>query len=118
VVEPDILRALDDVVEFISALPLYCDDNPDLFEEVITRKVKEAAPTLVQRWPVLLTLLAAKSTEEVIETIADLAVRAKCSMMYLTLIEKSRLSEAGLSLPEQLLLGRLRERLKNEEGSH
>jgi len=119
VAESDIQRALDEVVEFIRALPVDSDDYDDLSmcQEVVTQKVRESAPAFVRRWPILFTLLAATSSEQVIDTLIDLAIRSKCSLIYLTPFERSRLSEAGLSSREQLLLGRLRERLKDDESS-
>ncbi len=118
--EPDIQRALNEMVEFIRALPLDCDDHDDLFEcrKAVARKIREAAPAFVGRWPILMTLFAASTSEQVVDVLVDLALRSKCPMMYLTPLEKSRLSEAGLPPREQLLLGRLRERLKDEEAPY
>ena len=77
--------------------------------------VQEAAPAFVQRWPVLLRLLAATSTEQVVDFLTDLAVRSKCPLAYLSADEETTLSLAGLSPYEQLLLGRLRERLEEDD---
>jgi len=116
VAESDIQLALDEVVEFIRALPGNSDDSDDLSEcqEAVKRSVREAAPAFVRRWPILWTLFAARTCEQVIDVLVDLAIKSKCPMLYLTPLEKSRLTEAGLSSREQLLLGRLRERLKDD----
>lgn len=118
--ESDIQRALDEVVEFIRALPGNFDDCDDLSEcqEAVDRSVKEAAPAFVQGWPILSTLFAARTFEQVIDVLVELAIRSKCPMMYLTPLENSRLTKAGLSFREQLLLRRLRERLNDEEESY
>jgi len=112
--DSDIQQALDELVEFIRALPVDYDDL-SMCQKVVTEKVRESAPAFVRRWPILFTLLAATSSEQVIDTLVDLAIRSKCSLMYLTPFENSRLSEAGLSSREQLLLGRLRERFKDDQ---
>lgn len=116
--ESELRQCLDEVVEFIRALPVDCHDCGDLAEcqEAVSRSVREAAPPFIQRWPMLLRLLAATSTGQVIDFLVDLAVRSKCPMQYLSPGEKDLLSGAGLSSREQLLLGKLRERLKNNAG--
>ena len=118
--ESDKQRALNEslyeMVEFIHALPLDCNGHADLFEcrYAVTRKVREAAPAFAGPWPILMTLFSVRTCERVIDVLVDLVLRAKCPMWYLTPQEQSRLREAGLSSGEQLLLGRLRERLKNK----
>ncbi len=109
-------KSLYEMVEFIHALPLDCNGHADLFEcrDAVTRKLREAAPTFAGPWPILMTLFAVRTCEQVIDVLVDLVLRAKCPMWYLTPQEKSRLREVGLSSGEQLLLGRLRERLKNK----
>ena len=116
-VESDLQRCLDEVVRFIRTLPVDFDHCRNLSEcrEEATRSVREVAPAFIQRWPILLRLLAATSTEQVIEFLVDLAVRSKCHMAYFTPEERCSLSGAGLSSREQLLLGRLRERLADNE---
>ena len=115
--ESNLQRCLDDVVEFIRALPVDLDQCRDLSQcrEVVTRSVQEAAPAFVQRWPVLFSLLAATSIEPVIDFLVDLAIRAKCPLVHLSVDEQNQLVEEGLSSHEQILLGRLRERLTNND---
>ena len=84
--EPDIRRCLDAVVELIRALPGDFDNCRDLSEckELATKSVQEAAPSFLQQWPVLLRLLAATSTDQVIDFLVELAVRSRCPMAYLS----------------------------------
>ena len=115
--ESDIRRCLDEVVEFIRALPVDFENCRDLSEckEAASKSVQEAAPSFLERWPVLLRLLAATSSDQVIDFLVDLAVRSRCPMAYLSPDENHQLSEFGLSSREQLLLGRLRERLVDDD---
>ena len=115
--ESNLQRCLDDVVEFIRALPVDLDQCRDLSQcrEVVTRSVQEAAPAFVQKWPVLFSLLAASSIKPVIGFLIDLAIKAKCPLVYLSVDEQNQLVDAGLSSREQILLGRLRERLTNDD---
>ena len=115
--ESDIQRCLDEVVEFIRTLPVDFDHCRDLSEcrEAATRSLREAAPPFVRRWTVLFRLLAATSSEQVIDFLADLAIKSKCPLAYLSVDENSRLSVAGLSPHEQLLLGMLRERFEEHD---
>ena len=115
--DSDLQRCLEEVVVLIRALPVDFDNCRDLSEciESATKSVQEAAPAFVQRWPVLLRLLAATSSDQVIPFLVDLAVRSRCPMAYLSPDENYQLSESGLSSREQLLLGRLRERVENND---
>ena len=114
---PEIRQCLDAVVEFIRALPVDFDNCRDLSEckEIASKSVQEAGPSFLQGWPVLLRLLAATSSNQVIDFLVELAVRSRCPMAYLSADESYQLSESGLSSHEQLLLGRLRERVKNND---
>ncbi len=114
--ESDIQRALDEVVEFIRALPAPgADDDLAACIEALTRSVNETAPAFVRRWPILITLFAATSEEQAIEVLVDLAISAKCRLANLTPAEQAQLSEMGLSSSEQLLLARLLQRLRDVE---
>ena len=115
--ESDLQRCLDEVVELIRALPGDFNHCRDLAEcrELATRSLRHAAPPFVQRWPILLKMLAATSTEQAIDFLVELAIKSRCPMAYLSADEKHRLNEAGLSTREQLLLGRLRERLNHND---
>ena len=114
--DSDIQRALDDVVEFIRALHTPgADDDLATCIEALTRSVKQTAPAFVRRWPILRTLLSATSDEQVFDFLVDLAITAKCRSVYLTPEEQAQLEEIGLSSSEQLLLGRLRQRIRDVE---
>jgi len=117
VAESDLQRCLDEVVEFIRALPVDLDQCRDLWQcrEVATRSVQEAAPAFVKRWPVLFRLLAATSSEQVIDFLVDLVIKSKCPLAYLSVDEQNQLTEAGLSSREQLLVARLRERSEDHD---
>jgi len=118
VAESELQRCLDEVVEFIRALPADCEHCRDLSEcrEVAARSIREAGPAFVQRWPILSTLLAATSSEQVFEFLIELAVKSKCPMAYLSPCESSQLSKEGFSSQEQLLIGRLLEHITNNDG--
>ncbi len=113
-------EALIEMMESIHSIPMDCNGHTDLFEcrNVVNGKVRDAAPAFVASWAILKILFSARACEQVIDALVDLALKAKCPMMYLTRLERSRLSEAGLSPREQLILGRLRERLKDEEAPY
>ena len=115
--ESDLRRCLDEMVEFIRTLPVDFDHCRDLSEwwEAVTRSVWEAAPPFIQRWPVLVCLLAAASSEQVIDFLVDLAIKSKCPLAYLSADDQNQLTEAGLSSNEQLLLARLRERFEDHD---
>ena len=105
------------MVEFIRALPVDFDHcrNLSACQEAAARSVREAAPPVVQRWPVLPRLLAATSSGQVVDCLTELVARSKCPMAYLSPDENTRLSLVGLSPDEQLLLGRLRERFEERD---
>ena len=118
-VESDIRRALDEVAEFVRALAVAGDNCLDFLDcrNKVTDFVVEAAPLLVERNPILLELLAATSAYQITDFLMELAVRSKCPLAYLSPAEKHSLHQSGLSSREQLLLGRLRERLRNSPGT-
>ena len=119
-VESNIRRALDEVVEFIRALPIPGDCCDDLLvcRNSITAQVREAVPALVGRHPILLVLMAETSIDPLTDWLVDLAVRSKCAREILSSAEEHRLRQLGLSPHGELLLRRLRERLKNDEASN
>ena len=117
--ESDIQRALDEVVEFIRALPIPGDCCDDLLvcRNALTPFVREAVPGLVRKYPILLVLFAATSTDQLSDCLVDLAVRTRCGMEILSSDEEHRLRQLGLSPHGELLLRRLRERLKYDDAS-
>ena len=115
--ESDIRQFLDEVVKFIRELPVDFENCRNLSEcrQAAARSVRAAAPDLVQRLPLLLSVLAATYIEQVINFLVELAVRSKCPIAYLTPEETCRLNEAGFSSREQILIGRLRDRLTDND---
>lgn len=110
-----IKRAIEEVVEFIRALAVTCDGHCDQLpcRTIISRLVRQTGPALLLRHPILLEVLAATSSEQLVEFLVDLALRSKCPVTYLSKPERRQLSGVGFSPREQLLLGRLRERIQN-----
>jgi hypothetical protein len=110
-----IMRALEEVVEFIRALAVTCDGHCGQLpcRTIISRRVRQTGPALLLRHPILLEVLATTSSEQLVEFLVDLALSSKCPETYLSRPEIRQLSGLGFSPRQQLLLGRLRKRIKN-----